>query len=395
LKRNITTTSGRRPLPDTKLVSYTLDSLEAGVVTISSEGTITSLNAVAESMLGCDAAGTVGTPYMKVFPEHDLTCRVAEMVANALETGATCSSEEAAICTSEGRIVPIGMTISQLSDEHGVSLGLVLIFKNLEQVKQVREQILRTEQMASLGYLAAGIAHELRNPLGSLHGLAELLQQDFKPGDKRYFYTTTFIREIERLNKLVEDLLSFSQPSIKTCRRQPLNDVVRECMLFASYEFAGRPVSVCIEYGEKMPDVLVDSERLSRALLNILLNAHQASNPGDKITVITGMCDRSGQARCFAQINNNGSYIEPEVREQLFTPFFTTKKNGTGLGLSITRQIVRGHYGEVEVESDPDAGTTFTVILPPADSVAEHKNKTTTCLIPGEHRNERTGDQTT
>jgi len=166
-------------------------------------------------------------------------------------------------------------------------------------------------------------------------------------------------------------------------------------MLFASYEFAGRPVSVCIEYGENMPDVLVDSERLSRALLNIFLNAHQASNAGDRITVTTGTCEKFGKTRCFARINNTGSYIEPQVREQLFIPFFTTKKNGTGLGLSITQQIIHGHYGEVEVESDPDNGTTFTVILPPADSVAEHKDETTTCLIPGEHRNERTGEQTT
>ena len=169
--------------------------------------------------------------------------RMAEMVAAGL-AGATFSSEEAVIRTKDRKRIHVGITISQLRDENGNSLGIVLIFKNLTEIKQIRDQIARTERMASLGYLAAGLAHELRNPLGSLQGLAELIREDLPEGDPKRVYADTFIREIDRMNMLVEDLLCFAQPPITTLERRSLNDVVHDSLVFAGYDFQHRHVEV-------------------------------------------------------------------------------------------------------------------------------------------------------
>ena len=352
-----------------KLVSYTLDSLEGGVVTISREGTITSFNSVAERILGYHSDEVIGIHYTRVMPALGDVKRVVGMVQAALTTGATFSSEEAVVRTKYRRRIPVGITISQLRDEHGNSFGVVLMFKNLAEIKRVRDQIIRTEQMASLGYLAAGIAHELRNPLGSLQGLAELLQEDMPAGSPGRTYTETFIREIDRMNKLVEDLLCFAQPPVLATDRRSVNDLVSESLAFAAFDFQNRTIEVRRCLSAEIPDVLVDVERFSRALLNIIRNAYQACPDGGTITVTTGTSTRGNSPRVFVKITNTGSYIEPEAREKIFKPFFTLKKHGTGLGLSIASAIVKGHSGTIEVDSDPDEGTSFFIDLPSADSL--------------------------
>jgi len=352
-----------------KLISYTLDSLEGSVITISRERIITSFNCVAERILGYSGEEAVGENYRRIIRGESHDRHIVEMIEAALSEGATFSSEEAVICTRDRKHIPVGMTISRLRDECDKSLGVVLIFKDLVEIKRIREQILRTEQMAALGYLAAGLAHELRNPLGSLMGIAELLQDDLEADDPRRTYADIFMGQIERMNNLVEDLLSFARPPITTLERLSLNDLARESLLFASYDFQHQSVNIKAEYAPGLPDVMVDGERFGRAILNIVRNAYQATPEGGRITLATGMRGGGDELREYVSITNSGSYIEPGTRDKLFTPFFTLKKDGTGLGLSIAHQIVKGHSGYIEVDSHPHEGTTFVIDLPTADSL--------------------------
>jgi len=375
VKRGSSTKNAGKAAPDVdnnKLVSYTLDSLEGGVITISRDGVVTSFNSVAENMLGFASEEAVGESYRRIIPDAGDAGQVVRMIQAALTRGATFSSEEAVMTTCGRERIPVGMTISQLRDESGTSLGVVLIFKNLAEIKQIRDQILRTEQMAALGYLSAGLAHELRNPLGSLLGLAELIQDDLEPGHPHMRYTETFINQIERMNNLVEDLLCFAQPAISNLERCSLNDMLMESALFAEHDFNDKKVEVVINHAPNLPDVMADSERLSRALLNVVRNAYQATPNGGTITLQTGTHERRGNMRAYASITNSGSYVEPDVRKKLFAPFFTLKKDGTGLGLSIAHQIVKGHSGYIEVDSDPEEGTSFTIDLPTAESVVRN-----------------------
>jgi len=361
-------------LDATKLISYTLDSLESGVITITRDGVITSFNSVAESLLGWSAEDAVGEHFSRIIAITGPSKQFGEMITAGLTRGKTFSSEEATVLNRSGGRITVGTTVSQLRDENDQSLGIVIIFKNLAEIKRVRDQFVRTEQMAALGYLSAGLAHELRNPLGSLLGLAELLEDELPPNDSKRTYTQTFLREIERMNKLVEDLLCFAQPPIATLERHSIAGLVDESLLFASYDFQNRRVNVRTRHSDDTPDVLVDPERLSRALLNIIRNAFQATPDGGDVTVTTSPRTVRGSDYVSISINNTGSYIEPEARQKLFTPFFTLKKKGTGLGLSIAHQIVKGHSGYIEVESDPAMGTTFVIDLPTAASL-EQRNE--------------------
>lgn len=378
VKRRSTAKNPGKSTPDVdnhKLVSYTLDSLEGGVITISRDGVVTSFNSVAENMLGFTSEEAVGESYRQIIPGAGDARQIVEMIQAALSQGQTFSSEEAVIATRSRERIPVGMTISQLRDENGTSLGVVLIFKNLAEIKRMRDQILRTEQMAALGYLSAGLAHELRNPLGSLLGMAELIQDDLEPGHPHHAYTQMFMEQIERLNNLVEDLLCFAQPPISKLERCSLNHLLMESALFARYDFQDKEIEVVTSYAPDLPAVMADGERLSRAVLNIIRNAYQAVPNGGTITLATGTRERGGELRAYASVTNSGSYVDPDVRRKLFTPFFTLKKDGTGLGLSIAHQIVKGHSGYIEVDSDPEEGTTFTIDMPTAESVVRNSKE--------------------
>lgn len=354
------------------LDSYTLDSMAGGVFTVSSEGTITSFNAVASKILGYDSDEVTGKRYTRALrASEDEQRAFFDMIEEALKTGRTFSSEETRVCTKDGRTITIGLTLSPLQDESGHSLGVVVTFKDLAELTRIRNQVLRAEHLASLGSLSAGIAHEIRNPLGSLLGLVDLLQEDMPSADPKREYTKTITRSIERMNKLVEDLLSFAQPAVSNPEPRDLNELVAEAVNFARYDAPSKNVTIKEEYAEDLPPTLADAEKFGQALLNIIRNAFEAVPEGGTISVTTAEGTRpAGEGDdtevVVASFRNSGSYIPPERMERLFTPFFTTKSDGTGLGLSIAHQIVVAHAGQIEVESHPETGTTFRIEMPSA-----------------------------
>ena len=354
------------PGDEGKLLSRIINSMEGGVMTISSGGTVTSFNAVAQKTLGCDALHAVGRGYEAVFPSLPVNRLLREMIRSALAARQTYSSVEVNAAGPDGSTVALGVTLTVLRGEDGRPRGVVLTFKDLAELKRIREQVQRTDQLASLGRLAAGMAHEIRNPLGSLSGLVELIREDFAPDDPRLRYTDTILRTISQLNTLVENLLDFSQPLVSALEPHGLRDIVRECVQLCAFEHRGRSVTVLEDY-ETAATVMADRETLARAVVNIVRNAFQATPEGGTITVSVReeppkRAGKPGQAAI--RVTNTGSYVRPEDRGKLFTPFFTTKSGGAGLGLPIANQIISAHSGQIDVQSEPDSGTTFTILLP-------------------------------
>lgn len=229
-----------------------------------------------------------------------------------------------------------------------------------DMILEIEEQLRRADRLSALGELSAGMAHEIRNPLGSIRGTAEILQDGIDPSDRRYEFTRILIREVDRLNRVVQDFLNFARPAPVQRDRFDVREAVREVLELTRRQFAKEGVRSRLEGEEAV--VAGDREQLKQAFLNLALNALQAM-PGGGLLTVTVTPGPDGVRIVFA---DTGVGIAPGNLDRIFNPFFTTRQEGTGLGLAITHRIVQGHGGRIEAASEVGKGTTFTVILPAA-----------------------------
>ncbi|HLO24769.1 MAG TPA: ATP-binding protein, partial [Geobacteraceae bacterium] len=229
----------------------------------------------------------------------------------------------------------------------------------------IEEQLRKAERLSALGELSAVLAHEIRNPLGSIKGTAEILKDDFHPGDRKYEFLEILVRETDRLNRVVEDFLQLARPlkvERETCDiMAQLADVVA----LVSSEAASRCVRLLLSPAE-MPQVHGDPEKLKQAFLNLVLNGIQATARGGTLSVTASLVPggEGGGSSVEVTFSDTGEGMEPAVLARIFEPFYTTKEGGTGLGLAITQRIVESHGGKIEVESEKGKGTMFKVKLP-------------------------------
>jgi len=228
-----------------------------------------------------------------------------------------------------------------------------------DQILEIEDQLRRADRLSALGELSAGMAHEIRNPLGSIRGTAEILRDGVSADDPRYEFTEILMREADRLNRVVQDFLDFARPAAPVHDQVDLNQSLREVLALTSRQAERAGVAVRFE-PVQLPPVAADREQLKQVFLNLILNAIQAMPGGGQLTIGGGVAD--GTVRI--SFTDTGQGIAEADREKIFSPFFTTRRDGTGLGLAITSRIVRGHCGSIAVESRPGMGTCFTVILP-------------------------------
>jgi signal transduction histidine kinase len=231
--------------------------------------------------------------------------------------------------------------------------------RQADQILEIEEQLRRAERLSALGELSAGLAHEIRNPLGAIRGTAEILQDGIDPEDKRFEFARILVREVDRLNQVVEDFLRFARPVPPARERCDLLPLVEEVFGLARPLAERCGVRLELAPGEA-PPVPGDRGQLRQVFLNLALNAVQAMPAGGTLTVSATPAD--GAVRiAFA---DTGGGIAPENLPKVFNPFFTTRREGTGLGLAIVQRIVQGHGGRIDVASRMGEGATFIVTLP-------------------------------
>lgn len=231
--------------------------------------------------------------------------------------------------------------------------------KQADLILEIEEQLRRADRLSALGELSAGMAHEIRNPLGSIRGTAEILRDAFDPSDRRYEFTEILIREVDRLNRVVQDFLQFARPAPVERGSFDPEEALREVLALTAQQATKSGVEMHLA-GGSIPPVAGNREQLKQAFLNLILNAVQAMPGGGRLTISLGT--ENGQARI--RFADTGQGIAPENLEKIFNPFFTTRQEGTGLGLAITHRIVQSHGGRLEVESRLGEGTTLTLYLP-------------------------------
>jgi two-component system, NtrC family, sensor kinase len=234
--------------------------------------------------------------------------------------------------------------------------------KELEQLHF--QQLERADRLASIGEMAAGIAHEIKNPLAGISAAVTIIKDDMPADDSRAAILGEVIEQVKRLDKTVNDLLFFGKPSLPELTCVDINTILKTTLKFASQHRGIVNIERRIELQPDLPPVYADDKQMQQVFLNILLNAFQAMPSGGVLGITSSLTLRNDIEYVRVDISDTGSGIPPQILEKIFTPFFTTKAQGTGLGLPICNKLVNLHKGKIRVTSDDTAGTVFTVELP-------------------------------
>jgi signal transduction histidine kinase len=228
------------------------------------------------------------------------------------------------------------------------------------KLQETFEQVKRAERLSAMGQLAAGLAHEIRNPLASVSGAAGLLKRETISRERREECVDIIQKECDRLNRLLSEFLDFARPRPPRFQPTDVGSVLRSVVDLAAHTAGEKGVRMIVDLPADLPPLECDPERITQAVLNLLINAITASEGSAAVTVTA----RAEKERITIQVRDQGAGIDPQLRDRIFDPFFTTKMNGTGLGLSVVHQIVEQHGGSIQALPNLPRGTNFNLSLP-------------------------------
>jgi len=247
-------------------------------------------------------------------------------------------------------------------EENQRSMGVLVILLDPETVAKLESQLEYAKKLSALSRLTSGVAHEVKNPLNAIVIHLELLRSHVALGavGEAEKNLSAITEEIRRLDRVVRYFLNFTRPIDVTLREENLIEVIQDVVNLATKEAEQQQVEICVETDETLPPIKVDSDLIKQCLLNVIQNGCQAMPRGGKLVVRTSADDRSIQIT----IQDEGIGISPENRDKIFNLYYTTKENGNGIGLATVFKIVQLHNGEIQVDSEPGKGSTFTLRFP-------------------------------
>jgi len=351
-----------------------VQSLDSGLLTIDSRGKITSFNKTAQKILELKPEELEQGQIQRLFPDID------EALFSLTENSPTANPYqryETTFVDKTGKTLYLGFSISPLRDNNDQVTGKTFIFQDITRFKEMEEQVKRSDRMATIGEFAAGIAHEIRNPLTSLSGSIQVLKEDLELKGANRHLMDIILRESERLNNLITDFLLFAQPSRINKEKVDIGDLIDQTLrLFENSPGHNRAIKIVKDLKKKI-FLLGDPHQLKQLFWNLFINAAQIMPNGGELRVNLETVNahgtsnplkgaRKGEVAPFAKISvsDSGDGIKPEEKEKIFEPFFTTKEGGTGLGLAIVHRIVENHEGFISVISQLHKGATFDIFLP-------------------------------
>lgn len=340
-------------------------SISSGVFTTDEAGRITSFNPAAHEVTGYAFPEVQGRSWREVFNWHPNEPSEETEVRSLAPARFEVECQRA-----DGSRLVLGMTVSPLH-EQGRQRGLVGVFKDLTQIRYLEEEMRRREWLANLGEMSAGMAHEIRNPLGALAGAMQMLRQDVGSDETSKRLMDIAIREAKRLDNIITEFLQYARPPALNLSEHDLNKVLADTLDLIQHEARSRKGIAIIP--KAAPEVLtaqVDQNQLKQVFWNLAVNAFDAMSGGGTLTIATGLrrVEVGGRRTSVIEIafQDNGEGIPKPNFDKIFLPFFTTKKEGSGLGLAQVHRIVDLHGGWIKVESDVGNGARFVVCLPQA-----------------------------
>lgn len=350
------------------LKSYTdsiLSSLTTGVVTIDLEGRVVTLNPAAELLTGFFAGEAARRYCTEVFAGAG---EVSDVLMETLTSRRPIAGIALTLTRRNGVALPVELSAAPLKGSDGKDLGVVGVFRDLTAVRALEDRLQRSDRLAALGTMAAGLGHEIKNPLTSILTFSRHLSRRFADESFRAKFQSVVPRELERINVIVDRLLELAQPErlrFTTVRVPALLDRVVDLY---SNEIEAKRTTVVRDYARDVPPIQVDENAIYRAFVNLVKNALEAMPSRGHLTLRIDWAEsptrREYHRHVRIEIEDTGGGIPLPERERIFNPFYTTKEGGTGLGLAVTHKIIEEHRGTIDVASAPGVGTTFRVVLP-------------------------------
>lgn len=343
-----------------------LESLTTGVLVIDLKGMVTTYNRAAEDITGLSSQEVKGKGFeevfkQKLFPKFLLDPDPSMDVRQSMKI-------ETEILRNEKDVIHVSLSTFPVWNYQREKVGTALTIQDITHLKKLEEKANRTDRLAAMGEMAAEIAHEIRNPLGSIELFATTLKKDLEGFGDLQTLAEHISSGVKSMNNIISNLLLFIRP-----QQRPEFQVIDICSLFnESLIFSedlvesNEGVDIVANYSSEPLPILGDPGLLKQACLNIIMNAVQAMSDGGRLTISTSKLNGKTKGSSFVEIrfSDTGKGVSSEDMPKIFDPFFTTRKGGTGLGLAIVHNIVKIHDGEISMYSSKEEGTVFTVTLP-------------------------------
>ena len=336
-----------------------ISSLPVGLIVTDSKGKIVLCNQFAEQIASVAENEVVGSkPEDVLAPELALALNMD--IADQKKPTAGSVQREIILPDAQGVRRTLQLNSLSIVESEGAHAGAMLLIQDLSQVKSLEEELRRSERMAALGKMAAGVAHELRNPLSSIKGLAILLKSRFQEKSSDQETADILVQEVERLNRSIGELLDYARPQKLIKEDVHPEEVVRKTVSLIRMDAESVGVRVKIRMEDDLPLVLADQDKLNQVFLNLFLNSIQAMEHGGLLDIRVATQGRN----VLFTVKDTGCGVNKKDLPRVFDPYFTTKPEGTGLGLAMSVKIIEEHGGNMTFESEPDVGTMVVVSLP-------------------------------
>lgn len=353
-----------------------IQSMVSGLLTINLDHKITSFNKGAAEILGFTPDEVIGKRLEEVLSVED--CE--RLLLNMDDPNLGLLNREMRFTSKAGKALFVGFSVTPRYDTQNRRVGTIISFKDITQIKQMQVEVQRMDRLASMGVLASGIAHEIRNPLAGIKTIAQTLEEEIQPDDSRREYVSRIVRQVNRMDDLLRTIFSYAKPRQPQRKHHRFQEIIQEVIALMENRMRGQSVKYVESYHQELPLIYVDFYQIQQVFVNLFLNALDAMPEGGELSLeahpkITTLrrVDRRGRSfpisnktAMFAEVvlRDAGCGIEPRALQSIFNPFFTTKPQGSGLGLSIVYRIITEHEGDIQVDSAVDEGTTFNLLLP-------------------------------
>jgi two-component system sensor histidine kinase HydH len=342
----------------TTYATNVVEHMPDGLISVDADGGIVTVNNRAREIFGL-TAGTIADERREL---QEKLSTFARPLYKSLRKEGTILERKVAYTPDRGEPIPLSVSAAKLISDAGEDLGTVFILRDLREIKELEERVSRSERLAALGSLAAGVAHEIRNPLSSIKGFAQFFLKKNPPESTDHKYSEVMIQEVERLDRVISNLLDYAKPKEPVKEKTSFADIIHRCIALIKDDAKSKKVELAVEIGEGIPLVPVDRDQITQVLLNITLNGLDAMQHGGRLAI---RCFTGGAGKSIiVEIEDSGHGIPSKELPRIFDPFYSTKKTGTGLGLAIAHRIVENHGGTLAVKSTGKSGTTFRIVLP-------------------------------